>query len=217
MKPGVTKLGSRLRADAGPNRLGGVVLVVALLVTLAGCASQEGTTFEDQNYSPTSGGAFDPTTLKASDPRSLFVGSNFRKTFAIAEQKLGARAEIRTAELYPGQLALDVLSHGKDLSVAVQYNGEYGSKPGGPLSSTPSTFRLSALAGDIPAELTSRISSEAHVSRTQLKYMIVAPNPSAAGVLWMVYTPNTSVYFTASGGHGAIDEYKGATAAIRLR
>jgi hypothetical protein len=115
-----------------------------------------------QNYSPTSGGAFDSTTLKTTDPRSLFVGSNYRKAFKVAEQKLGAGAEIQAAVLHPGQLALTVITRGKQLSVAVQYNGEYGSKPGGALAGTPTTFRLTRLAGDTPATLARRIGSETH-------------------------------------------------------
>jgi hypothetical protein len=73
-----------------------VLIVIAATGTIvAGCYGQEGTAFDDQNYSPTSGGAFDSTTLKTTDPRSLFVAPNYRKAFKVAEQKLGAGAEIQ--------------------------------------------------------------------------------------------------------------------------
>jgi hypothetical protein len=197
-------------------RIAGLVAAAAIMIVLAGCNSQEGTAFDNQNYSPTAGGAFDPTTLKTTDSRSLFLGSNYHKPFAIAERKLGAGAEIEDAELYPGQLALTVLSHGKQLSVAVQYNGEYGSKSGGPLSGSPAVFRLADLAGDIPAELAGRIAKEAHMPIAHLHYMIVAPGSSPSKLYWMVYTADTSLYFTASGARGAIEEQKGTNQPITL-
>jgi hypothetical protein len=198
------------------RRLVALSVGIVMAVSLAGCYSQEGTTFDDQLYSPTSGGAFDPTTLKTTDPRSIFVGTNYRKAFTVAEQHLGARAEIESAELYPGQLALDVISHGKLLSVAVQYSGEYGSKPGGPLSGSPTVFRLADLARDVPAELAGRITREAHLSIGQLHYMIVTTMPGTPGLYWMVYTATPSVYFTASGPLGAIEEQKGTRPAVAL-
>lgn len=199
------------------RRLAVLATGLAMTVSLAGCYSQEGTTFDDQLYSPTSGGAFDNTTLKTTDPRSIFVGTNYRKAFTVAEQHLGARAEIESAELYPGQLALDVISHGKLLSVGVQYSGEYGAKPGGPLSGSPTVFRLAHLARDVPAELAGRIIREAHLSIGQLRYMIVTTAPGTPGLYWMVYTATPSLYFTASGARGAIEEQKGTHPAVALR
>jgi hypothetical protein len=186
-------------------------------IIVGGCNSQEGTAFDDQNYSPTSGGAFDSTTLKTTDPRSLLVSSNYRKAFKVAEQKLGAGAEIQAAVLHPGQLALTVISHGKQLSVAVQYNGEYGSKPGGALAGTPTTFRLTRLAGDTPATLVRRIASEAHVSISQLHSIIVSRIPGTSGLYWMVYTAKPSIYFTASSAQGPIEEQRPTSEPLRLR
>ena len=198
------------------RRLAVLVVGVALTLSLAGCYSQEGTTFDDQLYSPTSGGAFDPTTLKTTDPRSIFVGANYRKAFTVAEQHLGARAEIESAELYPGQLALDVISHGKLLSVAVQYSGEYGEKPGGSLSDSPKVFPLADLARDVPAELAGRITKGAHMSIGQLRYMVVTTTPGTRDLYWMVFTATPSLYFTASGARTAIEEQKATRPPVPL-
>jgi hypothetical protein len=199
------------------RRFAGFILIAAMGIIVAGCYSQEGTAFDDQNYSPTSGGAFDSTTLKTTDPRSLFVGSNYRKAFMLAERKLGSGAEIKAAVLHPGQLALTVITRGEQLSVAVQYNGEYGSKPGGALAGTPTTFRLASLAGDTPATLARRIASETHFSIAQLDSMIVSRIPGTSGLYWMVYTPKPSIYFTASSAQGPIEEQRPTGEPIRLR
>jgi hypothetical protein len=199
------------------RRFAGLIVIAAMGIVVAGCYSQEGTAFDDQNYSPTSGGAFDSTTLKTTDPRSLFVRSNYRKAFELAEQKLGAGAEIQAAVLHPGQLALTVIRRGKQLSVAVQYNGEYGSKPGGALAGTPTTFRLARLAGDTPATLARRISSETHYSIAQLPSMIVTRVPGGSGLYWMVYTPKPSIYFTAASAQGPIEEQRPSSQPLRLR
>jgi hypothetical protein len=217
VRPHVGRFRPDLTGRGVLRRFAGLIAIAAMGIVVAGCNSQEGTAFDDQNYSPTSGGAFDSTTLKTTDARSLFVGSNYRKAFKLAERKLGAGAQIDAAELHPGQLALTVISHGKQLSVAVQYNGEYGSKPGGALAGTPTTFRLARLAGDTPATLARRISSETHFSIAQLKSMIVTRIPGAGGLYWMVYTPNPTVYFTAASAHGPIEEQRASSEPIRLR
>jgi hypothetical protein len=195
-----------------PGRLVGVVGAVAIVICVAGCTTRPAGSFDDNPASApptTAGGPFDPSTLKPSDPRSLLVRSNYRRAFAIAERLLGARAAIEDAEIYPGQLALTVLENGKQISFAVQYDGDYGSKSGGPLSGTPQTFHLAALAGDTPAKLVSRIAVATDKPASLIQYVILSPNPSAPGIYWQLYTANTSDYYAATGADGPIDAYAG--------
>jgi hypothetical protein len=217
--PNRTSPRAGLRGHAAISRIVGLLLGVGVVLAIAGCGStQHGATFDDQNHSPAVGGPFDPTTLKTKDPRSLFVKSNYRKAFALVERKLGARAEVEDAELYPGQLELTVLSHHKERWIAVQYNGEYGSKPAGPMSAdSPTFFPLSDLAGDPPAVLTTRLEQEAALPVARVRYMIVSRPPGASKILWMVYTTNPNLYFTANSATGPIQEQKGMKEPITLQ
>jgi hypothetical protein len=200
------------RTTAAPiAALAGVVLAIAL----AGCQTTASGSFADNpvySQSPTTGGAFDPTTLRSSDPRSLLLASHFPRAFAIAERTLGAAARIESAEVYPGQLALTVLEHGRQISFAVQYNGIHGSKSGGPPSGTPTTFSLSQLAADAPDALVSRIAAAAQIPASRIKYVIVSPNPGGAGLYWQLYTADTADYFAATSTTSPIQEYRGSKA-----
>jgi hypothetical protein len=154
--------------------------------------------------------AFNAASVKPTDSDSLFIGSNFGRILAIAKQHLGARADIETARLSPGDLELTTVSKNSDQSaVVIDANGSYVSTRTGPLVGSAQVYYLSQLTAGTPATLARRIAAGAHVPISHLQYMLVATDPAQHQFFWRVYPTNPGIYFQAGYAKGPILELGG--------
>jgi hypothetical protein len=161
--------------------------------------------------------AFNAASVKPTDPDSLFIGSNFSRILAIAKQHLGARANIETARLTPGDLELTAVAKNSDQSaVVVGANGSYVSTRTGPLVGSAQVYYLSQLGANTPATLARRIAAGAHVPISHLRYMLVATDPAQQQFFWRVYATNPGIYFQAGSATGRILEL-GGTRTLEIR
>jgi hypothetical protein len=154
--------------------------------------------------------AFNAASVKPTDSESLFIGSNFGRILAIAKQHLGARADIETARLSPGDLELTAVAKNNDKSaVVIDANGSYHSTSTGPLVGSAQVYYLSQLTAGTPATLARRIAAGAHVPISHLQYMLVATDPAQHQFFWRVYPTNPGIYFQAGYAKGPILELGG--------
>jgi hypothetical protein len=154
--------------------------------------------------------AFNAASVKPTDPDSLFIGSNFGRILAIAKQHLGARADIETARLSPGDLELTTIAKNNGQSaVVIDANGSYHSTSTGPLAGSAQVYYLSQLGANTPATLARRIAAGAHVPVSHILYMLIATDPTQQQFFWRVYTTKPGVYFQAGYAKGPIFELGG--------
>ncbi|HWE33425.1 MAG TPA: hypothetical protein VG410_08075 [Solirubrobacteraceae bacterium] len=154
--------------------------------------------------------AFNAASVKPTDPDSLFIGSNFRRIFAIAKRHLGARADIEHARLTPGELELTTVAKNDDQSaVVVDANGSYISTRTGALVGSAQVYYISQLGPNTPATLARRIAAGFHVPISHLQYMLVATDPAQQQFFWRVYPSNPGIYFRAAYARGPILELGG--------
>lgn len=154
--------------------------------------------------------AFNAASVKPSDSDSLFIGSNFGRILAIAKRHLGARADIETARLTPGDLELTAVDKNSNQSaVVVDANGTYVSTSAGPLVGSAQVYYLSQLGANTPATLARRIAAGAHIPISHLQYMLVKTDPAQQQFFWRVYPTNPGIYFQAGSANGPILELGG--------
>ncbi len=149
--------------------------------------------------------------VKPTDTDSLFIGSNFARILAIAKQHLGARADIETTRLTPGDLELttvDTNDHHQS-AVVIDANGRYTATRTGALVGSAQVYYLSQLGASTPATLARRIAAGAHVPISHLEYMLIATDPARQEFFWRVYASKVGVYFQAASAHGPILELGG--------
>jgi hypothetical protein len=152
---------------------------------------------------------FDPSLVKAADPRSMLVGSNFAKGLAVAERHLGRHARAKIIQIYPGQLLLTIDQGHRESNDAVLANGSWRpeiSSPAVPVKS----IRLSSPAGDAPSILLGRLAAKLHLHLSQISYIAVQANPTASGLLYYVYGTGSNMYFQATSPHSAIRRLGGS-------
>ncbi len=153
---------------------------------------------------------FDAASVKPTDPDSLFIASNFARVLAIAKHHLGARADIESARLAPGDLQLTAVAKNNEQSaVIVDANGSYSSTNTGPLVGSAQVYYLSQLAANMPAALAKRIAAGAHIPISHFEYMLVATDPAQQQFFWRVYTTVPGIYFQAGSATGPIFELGG--------
>jgi hypothetical protein len=154
---------------------------------------------------------FDPSSVKPTDPRSLFVGSNFRKALAVAAHHIGTRANIETTRVAPGDLQMTTVGKNDEQhTVTVDADGTYRSADAGLLGGSAQVYYLSQLGGNVPATLARRIAAGAHVPVSDLGYMLVHTDPGTQEFFWRVYpTRPSGIYFQALNANGPIKELGG--------
>jgi hypothetical protein len=155
--------------------------------------------------------AFDVSSVKPTDRRSLFVGSNFHKVLVVAQHHLGAKANVETARLGPGELQLLLVANGgRQTAVTIDVKGDYNASAAGDLSGSAQVFYLAQLGANVPSTLAKRLAAHAHVPVSHLNYMLVATDPGAQEFAWRVYPSEpTGVYFRAAGANSTIQELGG--------
>jgi hypothetical protein len=159
---------------------------------------------------------FDPSSVTATDPRSMLVGSNFAKGLAVAERHLGRNARAKIIQIYPGQLLLTIDHGHREVEAAVLANRSWQPEttiPGVPVKSIP----LSSPAGDAPAILLGRLAAKVHLRLAQVNYIAVQANPSAPGLLYYVYGADSSMYYEATSPHSPITRVGSASPIVVVR
>jgi hypothetical protein len=155
--------------------------------------------------------AFDASSVKPTDPNSLFIGSNFARILAVAKLHLGARADVEATRLTPGALQLiTVDKHNRQSAVVVNADGSYTSVSNGPLNGSTQVYYLSQLGASVPSTLAKRIAAHGHVPISKLGYMLVTTDPSTQSFYWRVYPATAAgIYFQAADATGPIQELGG--------
>src|ERR1700685_2385083 len=74
-----------------------------------------GTTAGAGSASESGGAPFDASSVKSTDPRSLFRTANFSRALAAARAHLGAGAQLENVALYPGYLDLTAVKAGSEI------------------------------------------------------------------------------------------------------
>lgn len=151
--------------------------------------------------------AFAPASIKPTDPRSLFVGPNFEHVLALVRRHVGARADVETMEVFPGQLELTVRTSSAEVSVIARADGEYLSSSDSNASGSTQVFSLSQIHADVPTALVRRIAAHAHVPVASQKFIGVRIDAIQHLFHWYVYPKRDNLYFQADTAHGPILEF----------
>jgi hypothetical protein len=158
-----TAIGS-LRAPAGPPTKSGARAATPALarqtVAIFGTASRHPDPIASAYKRSPNASAIDPDSVSATASLSLFDAANFSHALAIAERHLGAGAEIESAELYPGDLELQVPDGGHEIDGTVMANG-YWTSISWPSDGPADVLALAQFGASVPATLPRRISTAA--------------------------------------------------------
>ncbi len=158
---------------------------------------------------PTPPAPFEASSVKPTDPSSLFIGSNFRRILLIAERHLGSRANVELTRIAPGAIQMTVVKGSKQSLIQVDIKGDYTSTDDGPLVGSAQVYYLSQLGTHVPSVLAHRLATLAHQPTSSINYMLVQPDPAAQEFFWRVYTTKQGVYFQAAGANSPIQELGG--------
>jgi hypothetical protein len=194
-----------------------VAAAVAVSSTVAGsihktAAGPAGTISGSSSGGSSSDGSAgpDPSAIKSTDRISLFHITNLQRVLGKARADLGADAQIDNFVIYPGYLSLTAVKGTGEVDLYADANGRLIQTSGGSPGST-SLFRLSQISPAVPAALTQRIATAAHVPESQLHYIVVDVDPESSHKLeWLIYGVQGSPveYFKASGATGPLLEYR---------
>jgi hypothetical protein len=154
------------------------------------------------------GTAFDASSVKPTDSRSMFRTASFTRALALVREHLGAGAKLDDLALYPGYLALTGIRRGTEVDVYIAADGTYTQSSGGDPGDS-ARFSLTRVKSDVPAALAQRIAGPGHVPLSRLNYMVVEVDPIDHQLRWLVYPRQGSrvEYFQASGATGPLLEY----------
>jgi hypothetical protein len=154
------------------------------------------------------GTAFDASSVKPTDSRSMFRTASFTRALALVREHLGAGAKLDNLALYPGYLAVTGVRRGTEVDVYIAADGTYTQSSGGDPGDS-ARFSLTRVKSDVPAALAQRIAGPGHVPVSQLNYMVVEVDPIDHQLRWLVYPRQGSrvEYFQASGATGPLLEY----------
>jgi hypothetical protein len=150
---------------------------------------------------------FDPSAVKPTDPRSLFIGSNFSHTLTLARRRLGNNAQVERLEVFPGQVVMTVVKNDNEVNVIARVNGDYLSTAGGPVSSGAQAFTLSQVHTNVPRTLARRLAAHGQVPVSKLNFMQVRIDFTVHLFHWYVYPKQDSVYFQADSANGPIQRF----------
>lgn len=152
---------------------------------------------------------FDPSSVRASDGRSLLRGSNLARALTTVRHHLGAAPRISTAAVYPGYLSLVVLANGQLTSATVGADGSWHATTAGAAPSS-TTFGPAALRPAVITTVLGRIETGAHVALARFGYVAVVAGPTAHQLIYAVYESRQGTSFRASGAHGSIQVVQGS-------
>jgi hypothetical protein len=152
---------------------------------------------------------FDASSVKATDPRSLFIGSNFRRILLIAQHHLGPRANVEMTRIAPGAIQMTVVKGDRQSLIMIDIKGGYSSTDDGPLTGSAQVYYLAQLGAHVPSVLAHRLATLAHQPTSSINYMLVQPDPAAHEFFWRMYTTKQGVYFQAAGANSPIQELGG--------
>jgi hypothetical protein len=158
---------------------------------------------------PTPAAPFEPSSVKPTDSRSLFVGSNFRRILQVAQRHLGAKANIEMTRIAPGAVQMTVVKGSKQSLIMIDIKGDYSSTDDGPLVGSAQVYYLAQLGARVPSALAHRLATLAHQPTSSINYILVQPDPAAHEFFWRVYTTKPGVYFQAAGATSPIQELGG--------
>jgi hypothetical protein len=158
---------------------------------------------------PTPAAPFDASSVKPTDSRSLFMGSNFRRILLIAQHHLGPRANIEMTRIAPGAVQMTVVKGSKQSLIMIDIKGDYSSTDDGPLIGSAQVYYLSQLGARVPSVLAHRLATLAHQPTSSINYILVQPDPAAQEFFWRLYTTKPGVYFQAAGADSPIQELGG--------
>ena len=176
--------------------------------TTAAGAPTPGVTPSTPNV-PTPAAPFDASSVKPTDPRSLFVGSNFRRILLIAQRHMGPRANIEMTRIAPGAVQMTVVKGRKQSLIMIDIKGDYSSTDDGPLIGSAQVYYLAQLGAHVPSALAHRLATLAHQPTSSINYILVQPDPAAQEFFWRIYTTKPGVYFQAAGANSPIQELGG--------
>lgn len=152
----------------------------------------------------------DPSSIRATDPSSMFRTANFSAALAKARAAVGAGAGIDNFAIYPGYISLTAVKGGSEVDLYMDANGNVeqtatGGSPGG-----TTLFRLSQISPTVPDALARRIATAGRTPESQLHYMVVEIDPTSSKLEWLVYPleGNHVEYFKAPGATGQLLEYR---------
>ena len=149
----------------------------------------------------------DPSSIKSTDPTSLFRTANFEKALGKARAALGSGVQVENFALYPGYLTVIADKGGNEIDFYVDANGRVEQTVTGGSSGATGVFHLSQIAAGVPDALAHRIQAAAHMPESKLHYMVALVDPiTGHGLAWLVYPQqgNRIEYFKASGATGPL-------------
>jgi hypothetical protein len=187
----------------------GIGSTTTTTATTAAGAGPTGTVTPSTPNVRTPAAPFDASSVKPTDPRSLFIGSNFRRILLIAQHHLGPRANIEMTRIAPGAIQMTVVKGSKQSLIMVDIKGDYSSTDDGPLVGSAQVYYLAQLGAHVPSVLAHRLATLAHQPTSSINYMLVQPDPAAQEFFWRVYTTKQGVYFQAAGATSPIQERGG--------
>ena len=193
--------------------LGAIAGAVAVSTAVANSVhTTPGTTASRTSVSSTSTPSaprppFDPSSIKPTDPSSLFRTVNFARVLRTARARFGPRADIESLRLAPGEAQLTIVTQGQRRSVGIRANGDYLTFFTRPLDGPTQVFTLAQVHANVPAALSRRIAAHGGVPVSQLEYMLIRIDPVAHHFSWLVYRTGGDVHFLSDGAGSPITEY----------
>ncbi len=154
---------------------------------------------------------FDASTVRPTDPNSLFRPANFARALAIVRTHVGARSRVELLRLAAGNLIVMYPGGGHNNQVIVNADGSGMIENIGPLDPTMQLFPLSKVNVNVPAALAARIAKFGNSPISKLDYMVGDVEPIANSFRWLVFpVGGGSVHFEAASATGPIQEFSGS-------
>lgn len=150
---------------------------------------------------------FNPSSVRPTDRRSLFVGTNFPRVLRVVRAHLGPRTEVQSVRIAPGEAQFIVIRSGREHFISARTNGDYNDLTNGSVTSATEVFDLSQVRADVPAALARRIARHGGVPISRLDYMVIATNPVEHTFSWDVYPKNSAVHFQADNSTSPIQAF----------
>jgi hypothetical protein len=146
--------------------------------------------------------SFDPTSITATDSRSMFHTANLRSALANFERRLGGGTQTSEFVIYPGYVNV-IGRRGSNQVWSVLYvGGRYREDDSGNANASQPTFPLSQVDVTQPAALAQQLATYNHVPQSQLRYMVLTTDPASTKPRWLIYTPSGSPFtYTPSAGN----------------
>ncbi len=149
--------------------------------------------------------SFDPTSITATNPKSMFKTTNLRAALTNLVGRLGAGTQTSEFVIYPGYVNV-IGQRGSNQVWAVLYvGGLYRQDNSGTANTAQPTFPLSQVDVTEPAALAQQLATYNHVAESQLRYMVLTTDPTSNKPKWLIYTRtgNPFTYTPSSGGAAA--------------